>query len=205
MLGFPFLIMEQHTTFKESIINRLSNLINRNHSVLCSNIYMLMVMMIVLIVVPMALNMTITTWWQRCWWQWQEWVLNRPNLTGAVLPAHMWPRGFSLFTFAFLSLPLIELASMWYFCNLPPVFTEDLSDGKFFVAIVFFSKRCDNDVSLTHAAIAIIVFFGFFKSNAQYVCPEQSGRKCVSVAAALRAEQGPWEPIKDCIREIGEQ
>ena len=61
MLGFPFLIMEQHTTFKESIINRLSNLINRNHSVLCSNIYMLMVMMIVLIVVPMALNMTITT------------------------------------------------------------------------------------------------------------------------------------------------
>ena len=33
----------------------------------------------------------------------------------------------------------------------------------------------------------------------------QSGRKCVSVAAALRAEQGSWEPIKVCIREIGEQ
>ena len=100
-----------------------------------------MVMMIVLIVVLVALNMTITTWWQRCWWQWQEWVLNRPNLTGAVLPAHMWPRGFSLSTFAILSLFLIELASMWYFCKLPPVFTEELSDGKIFVAIVFFFQN----------------------------------------------------------------
>ena len=30
-------------------------------------------------------------------------------------------------------------------------------------------------------------------------------KKCVSVVAALRAEQGPWEPIKGCIREIREQ
>ena len=167
MLVFPFLIIEQHTTFKESMVNRLSNVINCNRSadklsqVLCSDIYMLMVMMIVLIVVLVALNMTITTWWQRCWWQWQEWVLNRPNLTGAVLPAHMWPRGFSLSTFAILSLLLIELASMWttlwYFCKLPPVFTKDLSDGKIFVVIVFFfSKLCDNDVLLTHATIAWI-------------------------------------------------
>ena len=33
----------------------------------------------------------------------------------------------------------------------------------------------------------------------------QTGTKCVSVAAALRAEQGSWEPIKDCISEIREQ
>ena len=33
----------------------------------------------------------------------------------------------------------------------------------------------------------------------------QSGRKCVIVASALRAEQGPCEPIKGCIREIREQ
>ena len=33
----------------------------------------------------------------------------------------------------------------------------------------------------------------------------KSRRKCVSVAAALKAEQGPWEPIKECIREIREQ
>ena len=38
----------------------------------------------------------------------------------------------------------------------------------------------------------------------------QSGRKCVIVASAMRAEQGPCEPIKDCmcivcIREISEQ
>ena len=33
----------------------------------------------------------------------------------------------------------------------------------------------------------------------------QSGRKCVIVASAMRAEQGPYEPIKDCKREIREQ
>ena len=32
----------------------------------------------------------------------------------------------------------------------------------------------------------------------------QSKRKCVSVAAALRAEQRPWEPIKECLRKIRE-
>ena len=32
MLVFPFLTLEQHTTFKESMINRLSNLINRYRS-----------------------------------------------------------------------------------------------------------------------------------------------------------------------------
>ena len=43
MLVFSFLSLEQHTTFKESMINRLSNLINRNRSaakisqVVCSN------------------------------------------------------------------------------------------------------------------------------------------------------------------------
>ena len=43
MLLFPFLTLEQHTTFKESMINRLSNLINRNRleakisQVLCSS------------------------------------------------------------------------------------------------------------------------------------------------------------------------
>ena len=46
---FPFLTLEQHTTFKDLTINRLSNLINRNRSaakisqVLCSNIYVLMI------------------------------------------------------------------------------------------------------------------------------------------------------------------
>ena len=35
--------------------------------------------------------------------------------------------------------------------------------------------------------------------------PDQSRRKCVSVAVELRAEQGPREPIKDYIREIREQ
>ena len=40
---FPFLTLEQHTTYEASMINRLSNLINRNCSaakilqVLCSN------------------------------------------------------------------------------------------------------------------------------------------------------------------------
>ena len=33
----------------------------------------------------------------------------------------------------------------------------------------------------------------------------QSGRKCVIVASAMRAEQRPCEPIKGCIREIREQ
>ena len=43
MLVFPFLTLEQHTTFKESMINRLSNLINlyrsaaKESQVLCSN------------------------------------------------------------------------------------------------------------------------------------------------------------------------
>ena len=32
MLVFPFLTLEHHTTFKESMINRLSNLINHNPS-----------------------------------------------------------------------------------------------------------------------------------------------------------------------------
>ena len=35
-------------------------------------------------------------------------------------------------------------------------------------------------------------------------CQNQSGRKFVSVAAVLRADQGPWEPIKYCVREIRE-
>ena len=33
----------------------------------------------------------------------------------------------------------------------------------------------------------------------------QSRRKCVIVASAMRAEQGPCEPIKGCIPEIREQ
>ena len=43
MFFFPFLTLEQHTTFKESMINRFSNLINHNRSaakisqVLCSS------------------------------------------------------------------------------------------------------------------------------------------------------------------------
>ena len=41
--------------------------------------------------------------------------------------------------------------------------------------------------------------------NNEEVLEVQSGRKCVSVAAALRADQGPCEPIKGCIREIREQ
>ena len=36
-------------------------------------------------------------------------------------------------------------------------------------------------------------------------CDFQSRRKCVIVASALRAEQGPCEPIKGCICEIREQ
>ena len=32
----------------------------------------------------------------------------------------------------------------------------------------------------------------------------QSGIKCVIVASAIRAEQGPCEPIKGCMREIRE-
>ena len=45
MLVFPFLTLEQPTTFQESIINRLSNLIHRNRpaakisQVLCSSLY----------------------------------------------------------------------------------------------------------------------------------------------------------------------
>ena len=109
----------------------------------------------------------------------------------------MWLRGFSLSTFAFLSLLLIELESMWYFCNLPPVFTEDLSDVKIFVAIVFFSKRCDNDVSLTHATIAIIVIIWIFQvlctvflSLAERDKVRQRGSGAESRARALRADQG---------------
>ena len=33
----------------------------------------------------------------------------------------------------------------------------------------------------------------------------QSGIKCVIMASAMRAKQGPCEPIKGCIREIREQ
>ena len=33
----------------------------------------------------------------------------------------------------------------------------------------------------------------------------QSGIKCIIVASAMRAEQGPCEPSKGCIREIREQ
>ena len=36
-------------------------------------------------------------------------------------------------------------------------------------------------------------------------CNNQSGIKCVIVASAMTAEQGPCEPIKGCKREIGEQ
>ena len=36
-------------------------------------------------------------------------------------------------------------------------------------------------------------------------CRDQTGIKCVSVAAALRAEQRPRELIKDCISKIREQ
>ena len=32
----------------------------------------------------------------------------------------------------------------------------------------------------------------------------QSGIKCVIMASVMRAEQGPCEPIKGCIREIRE-
>ena len=41
------------------------------------------------------------------------------------------------------------------------------------------------------------------KFHFQYVT--QSGRKCVIVASAMRAEQEPCEPIKGCIRKIREQ
>ena len=34
---------------------------------------------------------------------------------------------------------------------------------------------------------------------------QQSGKKCVIVASAIRAKQGPCEPIKGCIRKIREQ
>ena len=54
MLVFPFLTLEQHNTFKESMINRLSNLVNRNRSaakisqvlLLCSSAYISNVMYI---------------------------------------------------------------------------------------------------------------------------------------------------------------
>ena len=166
MLVFPFLTQKQHTTFKESMVNRLSNVINCNRladklsQVLCSDIYMLMVMMIVLIVVLVALNMTITTWWQRCWWQWQEWVLNRPNLTGAVLPAHMWPRGFSLSPLLqfFLSFSLNSRLCgphCGIFVSCLQYSQKNWTMVKFLWRLSFFSKRCDNDVFLTHAIIAI--------------------------------------------------
>ena len=45
----------------------------------------------------------------------------------------------------------------------------------------------------------------FSPMNSQYICVSQSGRKCVSVAAALRAKQGLCGPIKDCICKIREQ
>ena len=41
--------------------------------------------------------------------------------------------------------------------------------------------------------------------SCQYTCVGQSGIKCVIVASAMRAEHGPCEPIKGCIREIREQ
>ena len=60
MLVFPFL--DQHTTFQESMINRLSNLINRNHSaakisqVLYSSLTMLVIIMIVIMVCGVFYN-----------------------------------------------------------------------------------------------------------------------------------------------------
>ena len=47
-------------------------------------------------------------------------------------------------------------------------------------------------------------FFWFceFSHVHRHLLKHQSGRKCVSVAAALRAKQGPWELIKDCTRKI---
>ena len=168
MLGFPFLIMEQHTTFKESIINRLSNLINRNHSVLCSNIYMLMVMMIVLIVVPMALNMTITTWWQRCWWQWQEWVLNRPNLSSQHTCGHAASLSSLLHFFLSLSLNL-RLCGIFVTC--PQYSQKTWAMVNFLWRLSFFQNDAITMFLWHTPPLLSLCFFGFFKSNAQYFCP----------------------------------
>ena len=43
------------------------------------------------------------------------------------------------------------------------------------------------------------------KASVLIAIVQQSGIKCVIVASAMRAEQGPCEPIKGCIREIREQ
>ena len=47
--------------------------------------------------------------------------------------------------------------------------------------------------------------WSWFWKYVNIITLQQSGRKCVIVASAMRAEQGPCEPIKGCIREIREQ
>ena len=75
MLVFPFLTLEHHTTFKESMINRLSNLINRNRSaakisqVLCSNIHVLDPLVRLdqgCGFIPPLLTSTVLRWSHRC-------------------------------------------------------------------------------------------------------------------------------------------
>ena len=64
-------------------------------------------------------------------------------------------------------------------------------------------------VTSPNVEMDIIVFFLTFPiiniTTITILTITQSGIKCVIVASAMRAEQGPCEPIKGCIREIREQ
>ena len=73
------------------------------------------------------------------------------------------------------------------------------------------SEKCDYCVDIIEQKLDFQVDTGYLcvsdSNDVPYpvVTMHQSGRKCVIVASALRAEQGPCEPIKGYIRKIREQ
>ena len=77
-----------------------------------------------------------------------------------------------------------------------------VSDHDPSLLVAFLYRTYDESLSLS-------VIVSYCLSLSQFILVQfntgQSGIKCVIVASAMRAEQGPCEPIKGCIREIREQ
>ena len=74
-----------------------------------------------------------------------------------------------------------------------------ISDG---ILNSFSSKKNSKEIFLNSNLVPGV--FRALPALAKSHNSRQTGIKCVSVAAALRAEQGPWGPTKDCIRKIRE-
>ena len=56
--------------------------------------------------------------------------------------------------------------------------------------------------TLQHDSLFWFIFEAIYKISIFCLMLLQSGIKCVIVASAMRAEQGPCEPIKGCIRKL---